>query len=793
MRLVFFEIRKLLSKKTFIALIVFCFSINLCSFYFVHKDYRDEMYISSKDYYQEIIDYYSVKTNEEAMEELEVKSQAYNIYSEIKMLLDGSDEYLLDANLQSLEVYRENSPEAFSMAVEMMESNEYDEAEHYFNNVLLMQYKYINSYKEFAGGMKERAAQQTEFAVFSDPDSYSYKNILKTAEAYNGLENIELSVGNDYSFVSAIKYGTTDYFLVAVICFMCAYLFRYEREKGLQNLLRTARKGKLNTALAKITAMVILIIIITVTMLLSVFMLSNLMFGKWDLGRTVQSLSDFRNCILPLSCDEFALLYILSKVFGMIFLSLLFAFFFVCFSNPVTAYTLPAGLVLAEYLLFTSLPYTESRSHLKYINIFYFLDGASFWGKYQNLNILGSPIEANKIVLCILALLLIALIVLVLFLYSTKVQTSSRGVLSKQIEKLRIKLSGVNGSVKVFGAEVYKYLISSKMAVLMLVLLIFAVASSIGVIQYRTTQKDVIAYRGYMTNLEGKLTPQKEEFIESVRKHFEDLYVRIEEISADENLSQSEKEIAVRSIESSIENKGAGFEIILEQYQRISQLRDKGVEPWFVDETIYGDLLSNPTREWRSMVMCLVLSVATVPFIFTFEYRNKMIDLLSSTRDGRRKLYSAKLSVAFTSTVFVFLSVNLPYVIRFLNSFGKNCMPAPVVCINTFENSGLDVSIGAALFLELLIYLLIVLMVTAMIVLISVYVKNLMLTMAFSLVLTVVPSLVLYKLPALRIGAIFEKNAVLKMVIITAFLLVLTIIFVVCSAVKFTGKKLREK
>lgn len=59
MKLIYYELKKVLSKRLFISLCVFCFAVNLCAFYFTHNDYQAEMYRECHAEYEEMLRKYS--------------------------------------------------------------------------------------------------------------------------------------------------------------------------------------------------------------------------------------------------------------------------------------------------------------------------------------------------------------------------------------------------------------------------------------------------------------------------------------------------------------------------------------------------------------------------------------------------------------------------------------------------------------------------------------------------------------------------------------------------------------
>lgn len=282
MKLLYYEIKKVLSKRIFLALLMFCFIVNLSVFYFTHNDYRSTQYREGKEVYEGMIERYADMPLNQASTELENAQLAYQIMTEMKTTGETTNADILNYELEQLEEYRRSSPEAYAKAEEMLNSSQNYDTERYFTTIILSQLQYLEEYPTFISEMKERADEQTTFSVFSDKDSFSYKNIMRTAEDYAGLESTNLSLGNDFSFTESLNYGATDYFLIAVILMLCVYLFRFERDKGLYSLVRSSKRGRLQTVAAKMGAMMLLTALITVLFGFSIFAESAILFGKWD-------------------------------------------------------------------------------------------------------------------------------------------------------------------------------------------------------------------------------------------------------------------------------------------------------------------------------------------------------------------------------------------------------------------------------------------------------------------------------------------------------------------------------
>ena len=784
MKLIYYELKKVLSKRLFISLCVFSFIVNLCAFYFTHNDYQAEMYREYHAEYEEMLRKYSGMKPDEALSEITKDEEAIQILYVMQDAAGGVNNDGYEFKLAQLEEYRKTNPEAYKKAEEMLVSYSDNETARYFRIVTKMQLEYLSEYPGFIGEMGERAQAQTEFSVFSDKDSFSYKNIMKTAEDYDGLQNTKITLGSDYPLVSALTYNIGDYFVIAIVFLACIYLFRFERDKGLSDLVRSSKNGRLKTAISKMCALLLLTVIITIIAEFSTIAESTILFGKWELSRPIQSIKDFQNCILPVRCDDFCLLYLIGKAAAMAALAEVISLTFVAVPSAVTSYAVSGTVLALEFALYHAVSQDAFFNHLKYINIFYILDTSRFFGKYLNLNIFRVPLHANAVTLIFALLLFIVCITLSVVIFTLKGQETAKDPISEAIERFFRAHAKINGSTAVLTGELYKYLISSKMAAVMLAVVIFAVSSSMGSVTYRTSDESVAAYRQYVSQIEGKTPTQAKSYIENEKKAID---------SADSNTVVQQNDLLPAEIALVAQNRAnarkQGFDILYEQYIRLTKLEANGVSARFVDETIYADLVSNPFREWRSLLWCVLLVILTIPFVFTYEYRKNMIDLLQATKNGRRKLFLAKLTVAALSLVVTFAAVYVPFMVRFYRSFHAVSLKVPLVCVSDYSECGLNISIGAAYLLETVAYFFIAVMAASAVVFISIYAKNHTLTVVFSAAALVIPMIVIYPFERLRIGELFKDGTLFKLLVVTCVTLVSSAALIALSMRKFTGRK----
>lgn len=786
MKLIFYELKKVLNKKIFLIVFVLCLALNGFLLYISQSTDENSLRLEYSDEYCAMLNEYSSLPNYEAEKKVKDELLAYEISSRFDMLAQADSEELIEMYSSELEEYQKNNPEAYKKAVEMDEQGEELFWKEQFLYDISQQLKYIKSYPGFIDEMYERAEQQSEISIFGDSDSFSYKNLYKTADNYSYLKNTELKIVNSDAFNATAEYSLTDIFVMAIVFLACVYIFGFEREKGLYSLVRCTKHGRLNTIISKLAVLLIFSAIISVIFNFSNYMINVNLYGSTDLSVNVHSISEFRNCIFSVTTGQFLMLFTLSKVLGVFVISSLFALVFICFKSTLAMYVTGLGIVGAEYLLYMLIGQNSVYNYLKYINFFYILDGGEFFGNYLNLNIFSNAVTAYPITLVFFGFVFIICLVISCVVFCIRNQQKRENAFSRLFQKFKSKFFRINGSTSVFKGEIFKFTVQNKMAVLLILLVLYAVVSSFGTVRYPYIEASDVDYKSYMEYLEGDITPEKEQYIFEQQEYFEGLQNRIAEISESTELSENTKQAMIKSIENILDSKGVALERVKAQYSRLLELQNNGTKARFIDENIYSDFVSSPTREWNSFaLLCLVLIIA-VPFVFSTEYKNRMIDLIRPTKNGKKYIFVRKIAIMLTFTFISFISCYLPYLIRFINTYGTGSFVTSTVCIYSNLQSSAFSVLSAMLF-NLFGYMLLSFAVASIVTALSVITRNNMFTMVFSTVLILIPCLVLYSADNIRIGQCIENNNVTALIAVCTISLIILFIMLTVTEKIFTN------
>ncbi len=309
---------------------------------------------------------------------------------------------------------------------------------------------------------------------------------------------------------------------------------------------------------------------------------------------------------------------------------------------------------------------------------------------------------------------------------------------NKSKKTLRYYKSGI------FASELYKVLISSRIFIILAVLLLTKVLITANRFEYQNSYHDAI-YREYMTDLEGPLDEKKAERISSIRRELYEVILKKDamessyksgEISADEYSDYlSEYHYSV--------DRANVFSEISEHTNYIVEMEENGVRAEFVYDTGWKKLLSSETD-----IMLYIAVLLISAYIFTSEYKSQsssgsFASILRTTRYGRERTFAAKIAVALLSAlVFAVVSVGIELVFA-SREYELAGAFAPIASIEEYSSIELPISIlgfcAAASVIRCIAAVFLALITVA----ISVRIRRVVPLLSVTVLLTFVPSLVL--------------------------------------------------
>lgn len=556
-----------------------------------------------------------------------------------------------------LEQYREEQPGL----VEQLENGEIDlnevRLDYVAVNNLLTQTVYLDGYDDYLNTISANKEKMLSFSIFNDPDSFSGRNIVKTADEFEALEGVSLTLGADGAISSFMDFSITDYLLLAVLMLICIS-FLDERKKGLWSVIHAAPNGRQRLALQR-TGILLCISVIGVMLLYG----SNLLLGFSiyggldDLGRAAQSVEFLGKMPVVCSVGQFLLMYLFFKVGATFLVSLLLWLIFSAINNVKYTIMAAAGVLVIEYSLYSFLPVQSGFNLLKYFNIFTYISLSDLYTNYLNIDLFGYPlgIRAVSQYACLPLILLLAAVCIIIHCY--KRPAAGKDLFGRIVYGINRIADWFLRRFHLLGMELHKTL-SIQKGILIVLLFLYLVSGLSFTVKIPVTDQTDAAARQYTAELAGIIT--------------DDTFLRIEEIQTELDNTIAAHEQALLQYErgemeypqydvfareaDAARIKSNGLSVVR---QRIEELRSLGEEkdftPWLIEESpykgTYGDEAS--ANQQSAALVAMLTVVMLLAGSFAYETQSGMNYPLASTMRGREALLRRKIGMAVILTTVI--------------------------------------------------------------------------------------------------------------------------------------------
>lgn len=626
--------------------------------------------------------------------------------SRLGTILEVSELIETDGGLfgqETLKKYREDAPEL----IEQLETGKIDlnkaRLDYIAAHNLLRQTAYLTGYGDYLHSIQANQESLLSFSIFNDPNGFSGRNILKTAEEFGELEGVSLALGADGAVNAFMDFPVTDYLLLAVLALICIS-FLEERKKGLWSVVHAAPHGRLRLALRRLG---ILLGISAASVLLlygTNLVLGFTMYGGMeDLGRAAQSVEALGK--LPLLCTvgQFLIQYMLLRVAAAFLIALLLWFLLTVISNVKYTIMVAAGVLVVEYSLYTFLPVQSILNVFKYFNIFTYISLSDLYTNYLNIDLFGFPVGIRSISQLALLPLGLLLAAVCIFIHCHKKPAAEKDLLGRIAYRLNSLTDKVLRHLPLLGMEFHKTLFIQK-GVVVLILFLYLAAGLSFTAMVPVYNASEIAARQYTAELEGAIT-------ESTFRRMDEIQARLDEAIAKFDTAKEQHERGEMEYPQfdRYAREGAVAQInsdgLCMVRARAEALREQGTQkgfaPWLVEDTPYRSVYGEPARDnqQRAALLALLALSLLLAGCMTYEKQSGMGFLLASTERGRGRLLRRKIGMAAILTTAVWGIVYGLELHALVTTDSLQTLTAPVQNLAMLENFSFPCTIGVFLIL----------------------------------------------------------------------------------------------
>ena len=493
----------------------------------------------------------------------------------------------------------------------------------------------------------EQKAEQMTSVIFSDDRSYAYRSAQKTPAVFKKLKGIHVTTDVSEGVILATRSEFTDFCMFLIIIAAVYFLIFEERKFKLYALLKSTYRGRQSVIRAKVFSGAGIVLFCVLVFYGGNYLIGCCKYGFGDPARPVQSVTILYESPFRLSVLEYLVLYLVLKFivcYVILLLAMLFAQKVKGSAGLLAAATGAAGI---EYLLIRFLPSSSYLDFLRYINIMEYIKVYPVFEKYRNLNFLDYPVSSGKV----FAVFILFMAVLLYFVNCKSFRRTPKVRIRREKEGPHYFRKKVIIVPDLFLHELYKVCFVHKAIILGGALLAAAIVLSRGNIEYSDMSED--AYRYYMLENEGGLTWEKVQYFEEKKEEYDIIF----SMTAEES-GLSEEEVLHKK--SNAMYTYGGFMRAYNQVQYVLGRNASDPEHGLclVYETGFEILLGERSIMYTGsmILLCVIAAVYTASVSLGKEYDLQVINLLRSTRYGRRNLLCNKfLSVSF----FVFITAIL--------------------------------------------------------------------------------------------------------------------------------------
>ena len=566
--------------------------------------------------------------------------------------------------------------------------------------------EYIAGYDEYLQKIQKQAEEQSRTSIFGKQNSFSMRNLKKTAKEFGKLLGksedseedgdadsqsgkngaVRVSFGNNTGIEKWLQFTLGDYFgLLFVIIIVMSFL--EERKKGLWSMIRTTKGGRMMLGLHRVGILLAASAGATLLFnLLPLFFSFSLNGGHADLSRAIQSVQSFRTCTIRTSIGGWLFRYFFVKTFSRLFLGLFVWFIMGSVQNSQLSLAALLPVLGGEYALFTFLPVQSIFNLFKYLNLFSYVHTTRLYTNYLNIDIFSFPVGNRRMMLILLPILLTGFLYLCVRMQAKRYPEGNRDFLSKIALKVNAVLDVVRRRFTIGMWEAYKVLILQYGIVMMVIMFIASKSLSFGV--WSPIPEDKRTYYMYIQDMQGPIDESTDDYLKRAREN--------------------------------AENSGNSFELtraldMLEE--KVNALREKGeqehFDPWVLyDQTFnafYGETPIN--RQRLNAMIAMLFTVFLTAGITSYEKQSGVVPMLRSLQNGRKKLLIRKVVTALLLTVFAWGCVYLREAHQFKELFlpktgnageetvMKEFLTAPIRNLDNYAEFPFNVSIRGFLIL----------------------------------------------------------------------------------------------
>ncbi len=586
-------------------------------------------------------------------------------------------EYLIADSQSKLEIARNTANEYIkNNAAELIFPDKTFEAE----------LEKTKNYQDTMTRLRETAMQNAKPTVFMKAGSFEQQSNLNLAAAYENVSDNVPSYYPTYGTQLYINSEFTDILMLLLILTGAVVICGRDKMNGMAIVIRQTPKGRIYTAVGKLFSMLTLTVISGAALYGSQLLVGAVRFGLGDLSRCIQSIPQFILCNIDMTVGQYLIIHFLIKVAAFCAVAALLMMICTYFKSIILFFTSAAIIGGVSVALYLTIEDISAYNSFKYLNLVCLTQPQHLFSRYLDLNIFSKPINTQTACLAAIGVILAAAAVFYCMIFCTR-RAAGKGQ-NNLIPKLQIKRKL---TADLFINECYKVFISNKALAVFAALAVIQLYGFFNMTaEYDSDQK---RYDSYVEQIGGEVTDETFTFLENEQLIFEQVNRERDELLSREPSDNEWGSYAeqLRQTENKLKYKDA-FDKIYNHAEYIAN-SDKNLQIVF-EEGLSRLLGVNGTDHDILMALIAMLALALcISPIYAADRQKGISKLLQTTVKGRGSLFADDSVIGVILSLLVYFAVWLPELIFVINNYRIEYLDAPVQSINGLENISGDTTI----------------------------------------------------------------------------------------------------
>lgn len=693
------EYYKLWRKRQIVVLFLIVFILNLGLLLYTQQ--QQTIPIQAYDKLQKELSSLPNTDRYEWIDSYSDQIEAFSILSQMQALQSGKPEHW-ENMIASLRLSHPDIEEAYGQAFQQEQNYMTGslELEAEFMKQIKQEMDILHDMPKRLDEIQKKADAIGSISIFSQEQSFSSRNIKKTAQDFQKMKDVEIIYQLEKGLVEALSFPVSNFLIILMMLAIAASMILDEKSKNLFSIVRTCVRGKHQTILAKCIVMLTSIGLLTTLLTVSNLCVMQQLCDFGDLHASLISLASYAKSIFPISILQYLVLFLLVKWMAAGCIGCFMLAVSISCRYKITCFTAILVFLGLQLLCYTGITDNSTFTIFKYLNVISFLQSDVLFRTYLNLNIAQHAISLQSAsFVCLFAFLALFLIVSC-WLYDRK---QNLQIKTWQLPAwITQHLPASKRNLPVLWIQECHQLFWIQKGLIFLLCFLCLQGYTYQQKHLYVTQ-DEKNWMQYMKILEGKPDKKKDAFLASQQKTYEQLHTKLDEIHERYDAKQISS-LQKDQMESAIMSQLYGetfFQQLAAQYHEVKlDQRREMITPFGYEQLLFQDS------------MTLVPAILALLFLFMslsnmqcITYQHAMNKVIYATIKGRSSLLFHKLSISLLcGLIYAVLAFVFDLVLVY-QTYGFPSLQASLVSMTQFTHMNASISIFGFLCISYLIRL----------------------------------------------------------------------------------------